>query len=232
MTSYAIDHLFFKMELSRNAPQTPQRGAFGAAPRLIFFYAMEPFLYRRGLTVVYETKYNYLGGTMRKITGLLISAAAVLLIAQPSLYAERVGPMRGGEKTCMKEHGGPVFGDPARMQKDLGLTDEQVKKIADINKNHERKMLDYREKLAPKNIQLRRLLLDETVDMVKVRSLVKEIADLRAELQILRIQQRLDIEKVLTPEQKAKMKQHRMHMMKKRGFGPKGPGRDGHGPDR
>ena len=170
---------------------------------------------------------------MRKITGLLISAAAVLLISQASLYAERVGPMSGGEKKCMKEHGGPIFGDPARMQKDLGLTDEQVKKMADINRSHERKMLDYREKLAPKSIQLKKLLLDDVVDMAKVRSLVKEISDLRAELQILRIQHRLEIEKVLTPEQKAKMKQHRMHMMKKRGFGPEGARHyEGHGPNK
>ena len=172
---------------------------------------------------------------MRKITGLLISAAVVLLIAQPSLYAESGGPKPGGEKKCekrcMKEHGGPVFGDPARMQKELGLTGEQVKKIAEINKNHQKKMLDYREKLAPKNIQLKKLLLDDNVDIDSVRSLVKEISDLRAELQILRIQHRLEIEKVLTPEQKAKMKQHRMHIMKKKGFGPEGHGREGHGPD-
>jgi len=169
---------------------------------------------------------------MRKITGLLISAAAVLMISQSSLYAERGGPMPGGKKGFVKEQGGRVFGDPARMQKDLGLSDDQVKKIADINRNHEKKMLDYREKLSPKKIQLRRLLLDDAVDMAGVRSLVKEISELRAELQILRIQHRLDIEKVLTPEQKAKMRQHRKHMMKNKDFGPKGHGPMGPGPDR
>jgi Spy/CpxP family protein refolding chaperone len=169
---------------------------------------------------------------MRRITGLLIAAAAVLMFSQTSLYAQRGGPKEDGHRYHMKEHYGPLFGDPARMQKDLGLTDEQVKKIADINKSHERKMLDYREKLAPKNIQLKRLLLDETVDMARVRTLVKEIADLRADLQILRIQHRLDIEKVLTPEQKAKMRQHRKHMMRDKDFGPKGHGPKGQGPER
>jgi Spy/CpxP family protein refolding chaperone len=193
---------------------------------------MEPFPEPTGLTAVNKMKHKYQGGTMRKVTGLLMAAAAVLMISQASLYAERVGPMEGGHGYHMKEHGGQIFGDPARMQKDLGLTDEQVKKISDINKNHEKKMLDYREKLAPKNIQLRKLLLDDAVDMASVRSLVKEISDLRAELQILRIQHRLDIEKVLTPEQKAKMKQHRKHMMKNKDFGPKGHGPMGHGPDR
>lgn len=170
---------------------------------------------------------------MKKITGLLIAAAAVLMISQASLYAERGGPIRGGEKRRIEGHGGTIFGDPARMQKDFGLTDEQVKKIADINKNHERKILDYREKLAPKSIQLKKLLLEDTVDMASVRSLVKEISDLRAELQILRIQHRLDIEKVLTPEQKAKMKQHRKQTMKrKKDFGARGRGPKGQGPGR
>jgi Spy/CpxP family protein refolding chaperone len=213
-------------------PLKPPRGGLCKSSILIFSKNMEPFLKRTGLTAVNKMKHNYQGGTMRKITGLLMAAAAVLMISQASLYAQRGGPMRDGEKRYMNEKGGRVFGDPARMQKELGLTDEQVKKISDINRDHEKKMLDYREKLAPKNIQLKRLLLDDAVDMASVRSLVKEISDLRAELQILRIQHRLDIEKVLTPEQKAKMKQHRKHMMKNKDFGPKGHGPMGHDPDR
>jgi Spy/CpxP family protein refolding chaperone len=155
---------------------------------------------------------------MRNISKLLVTAAALLLLVQPALYAERGEDMkggRGGGKECpmMKGHDGPVFGDPARMQKELGLTDAQVVKIADINKEHRKKMLDYKEKLAPLDIQLKKLLLEDNVDMARVRSLVKDISGIRAELQVLRIQHRLDIEKVLTPEQKAKMRTHRKHMM-------------------
>ena len=60
-----------------------------------------------------------------------------------------------------------------------------------------------------------------------MKSLFKEISDLKVEVQMLRIQHRLDIEKVLTAEQKAKMKQHRKHMMGKKGHGPKGHGPEG-----
>lgn len=153
---------------------------------------------------------------MKNISKLLAAVAAVMLLVQPALYAQRGGDMRGDGKGCpmMKGHDGPVFGDPAKLQKDLGLTDAQVVKIADINKEHQKKMLDYREKLAPMKIQLQRQLLEDNVDMAKVRALIKDMSGIKAELQVLRIQHRLDIEKTLTPEQKAKMKAHRKQMMK------------------
>jgi Spy/CpxP family protein refolding chaperone len=177
---------------------------------------------QKGITVIK-------GGIMRKIIGILISTIVILLLTQSLLYAECGGPKPGGGKKIMREHGGPVFGDPVRMQKELGLTGEQVKKIAEINKNHERKMLDYREQLAPKYIQLKKLLLDDNVNIDKVRPLVKEISDLRAELHILRIQHQLEIEKVLTPEQKANMKLYRKQIIKKKGFGSERHGHDWQG---
>jgi Spy/CpxP family protein refolding chaperone len=178
---------------------------------------------------------------MRRIVLCAIAAAAALLIAQTSVFAKEGERKHGDKKAsgqeCMMKHGdrmgpgGPMFGDPERMKKDLGLTDEQVKKIAVINSEHKKKMLEFKEKMAPREIQLERLLLEDTVDLAKVRSLLSEISDLRVEVQMLRIQHRLEIEKVLTAEQKAKMKQHRKHMMGKKGHGPEGHGPEGP-PDR
>ncbi len=164
---------------------------------------------------------------MQKGKKIIMAAAIMALCAQPLLFAQGGGKKgyegkKGDKKQMMMEHHGKFFGDPARMKKELSLTDEQVTKITDINKEHRKKMLDYKEKLAPKEIQLKKLLLEDTVDMAKVRLLLKEIGDLRVELQALRIEHRLDIEKVLTPDQKAKMRQHRMHMMKKGMKGHKG----------
>ena len=173
---------------------------------------------------------------------ILCAVAAAILIAQPSLYAKDNDRKRVEKKNarqeCMMKQGdnrgpgpcGPMFGDPERMKKDLGLTDEQVNTIAAINSEHRKKMLDFKEKMAPREIQLERLLLEDTVDLAKVKSLLKEISDMRVEIHMLMIQHRLDIEKVLTAEQKAKMKQHRKHMMDKRGLGPMGPGPGPEGP--
>ncbi len=173
---------------------------------------------------------------MQKGKKMILAAAIMMLCAQPLLFAQGGGKKGPEGKKCdkqMTECHGQFFGDPERMKKELKLTDEQVAKIADINKEHRKKMLDVKEKLAPKEIQLKKLLLEDTVDMVKVRSLLKEIGDQRVELQALRIEHRLNIEKVLTADQKAKMRQHRMYMMKK-GKDHKCPmehdGHGGHGP--
>ena len=114
-----------------------------------------------------------------------------------------------------------MFGDPGRMQKELGLTDEQVKQIAGINLEYEKKMLDQREKIAPKSVQLRKLLIEDKVDLAKVRALLKEIGEHRVELHMLRIQQRLEIESKLTDDQKAKVRQHHRKMMKNGRKAPK-----------
>ena len=155
---------------------------------------------------------------------ILVTAAAIMLAAQPALFAQRGGPPRGGEKKGqheMRGHGGPLFGDPGRMQKELGLTDEQVKQIAGINLEDEKKMLDQREKIAPKSVQLRKLLIEDKVDLAKVRALLKEIGEHRVELHMLRIQQRLEIESKLTDDQKAKVRQHHRKMMKNGRKAPK-----------
>lgn len=177
---------------------------------------------------------------MRKGIQLILAAAVAVALAQPALYAQKGKKQAAARddrgKICMHEKGGPIFGDPERMKKDLGLTDDQVKKIAEINKEHQKKKLDYREKLAPKNIQLKKLLIEDTVDMGKVRALLGEISDLRVEMQVLRIEHRLAIEKVLTAEQKAKMRSFRKHGMHgdkmHRGKGPKGPDGGPEGPHR
>ncbi len=162
---------------------------------------------------------------MRSTMKSFIVLAATMMLLQPLLYAESdnkkaVDPenFRDGPS---KRHSEGLFGDPVRIYKKLGLSDEQVKNIVAINKEYSKKALNYRETLAPKHIQLKKMFLEDSVDIDKVKSLLKEIAELRVNLHVLRIQQWLEIEKLLTPEQKAKIKLYRMHKMNKgRRMGP------------
>jgi Spy/CpxP family protein refolding chaperone len=162
---------------------------------------------------------------MRIIMKSFLTLAATAMLMQPLLYAESdsksaVDPEHFRDRH-IKRHCEGLFGDPVRIYKKLGLTDEQVKNIVAINKEYAKKVLNYREKLAPKHIQLKKMFLEDSVDIDKVKSLFKEIADLRVDLHVLRIQQWLEIEKLLTPEQKAKIKLYRMHKMNKgRRMGP------------
>ena len=155
---------------------------------------------------------------MKKI--IQAAMVSVLLVSVPvAAFAQRGnkgcdGPSRGCDAQ-MKMH--KPFGNPQMMKEKLGLTDAQVVEIGKINTSHEKAMLDYREKLAPKKIQLKRLLLEDNVDMKKVRSVLEDISGIQVDLHMLRIQHRLSIEKVLTEEQRAKMKTHMRHMMRRDG---------------
>ena len=155
---------------------------------------------------------------MKKI--LQAAIVSLLMVSVPlSAFAQRGnkrgdGPSRDSEFRS-KMH--KPFGNPEMMKERLGLTDAQVVEIGKINTRHEKAMLDYREKLAPKKIQLKRLLLEDNVDLKKVRSVLEDISGIQVDLHMLRIQHRLRIEKVLTEEQRAKMKTLMRHMMRRDG---------------
>jgi hypothetical protein len=61
-------------------------------------------------------------------------------------------------------------------------------------------------------IKLKKLLLEEQVDLNAVHDYLKKIGDLQVEVRMLRIRQWLDIEKVLTPEQRLRVKSERSFM--------------------
>jgi Spy/CpxP family protein refolding chaperone len=155
-------------------------------------------------------------------------AVAGALYAQPDDRGGMRGPGRGEGRGCEDGRGmgpgegrgmGPhhFFGDPARMKEDLGLTDEQVSRISAINLEHKKQMLAMREQIEPKRAQLQKLLLDENVDLGQVRQTLKEIADLQVEVRMLRIKHRIEIEKVLTAEQRAKLRAERDSMRMRHG---------------
>jgi Spy/CpxP family protein refolding chaperone len=66
--------------------------------------------------------------------------------------------------------------------------------------------------MSPKHIQLKKLLLEDEVDINAARTVLKELADLQVETRVLRIQHRLDIEKVLTKEQKTRLRSEKRGM--------------------
>lgn len=156
----------------------------------------------------------------KKIQVLIV---AFLMAGLPaSLFAQMGKGMKDGPpRKCERmDRRHMPFGNPQMMKERLGLSDQQIVEIGKINTRHEKAMLDYREKLAPKKIQLKRLLLEDNVDLKKVRGVLEDISEINVDLHMLRIQHRLDIEKVLTEEQRAKMKTHMKHMMHRDGGPP------------
>jgi Spy/CpxP family protein refolding chaperone len=157
----------------------------------------------------------------------IISAGLVVLLAGTAVFAQErpkpdgsdngpgQGMMRdGGPRPGMMERGGkgPLFGDPERMQKVLGLTEDQMDRIADINEKVKMEHRAVMDKIEPKARQLRKILRAEEVDLEKTRTLLKEIGDLQVESRMIMIRHRLEIEKVLNAEQRAKLRDMRPEM--------------------
>ncbi len=200
---------------------------------------MEPFLFLSGLIAVlgrigFTINFIMKGIAMKRISLMFV---VIMLVTSVAFGGEPKPKGRGHDCSAMHMKKGPIFGDVERLKQELGLSDLQVDKIIAINKQYEMKMLDIREKLAPNVIQLKKLLLQDVVDINAVRAKLKEIADLRVELHLLRIQHVIDIEKQLNKEQLNKLRQYKraeMENMKKMrpggDCGPMGPGGPDDGP--
>lgn len=106
-----------------------------------------------------------------------------------------------------------------KFSKELSLTPEQIEKAkaaTDKRLNVSRSMV---EKLPALHESLRKLLESPKVDLVAVKSKLKEISDIQLELRFLHIQGRLEFESILNPEQKQKLNQlhkERLNRLKER----------------
>ncbi len=85
------------------------------------------------------------------------------------------------------------------------LTTEQSSKIQALQKAHLDEITPIQQDLLKKKTELRSLWLSPTPDQVKITSLQKEILNLQAKITEKATHLRLEIRKVLTPEQQAQL---------------------------
>jgi Spy/CpxP family protein refolding chaperone len=149
---------------------------------------------------------------MRKMT-FTAAAIAIVFLASPLLFAKG-GEMMGGKKGFDDHQKGVFFGNPDRMKKKLNLTDDQVKQIETINEKYYQQHRAIRDKMRPKMESIRDLMLADKIDTTKVKALFKEIGDLQLENRMLVVQHFIEIESVLTDEQKVKVKRERENLLR------------------
>ncbi len=108
------------------------------------------------------------------------------------------------------------FGNVERLKRMLNLTEQQVNKIERINLRFKKKHLSFKENIAPLRYRLRRLLLEDNVNLTKVRRVLKKIERIKFEIRFHKIKHRIAIEKILTPKQKRKIRsmKHRRKFMR------------------
>ncbi|NLA41697.1 MAG: Spy/CpxP family protein refolding chaperone [Smithella sp.] len=146
---------------------------------------------------------------MKKITLTLTAVLAGLLLTT-SAFAWGPGPGKGrGYGPC---------GD-ASLER-LNLTDEQKVKIEALQDANYKATRPVREKIFDKSVELRRLWLQANPDRGKITAAQKELRTLRNEMEDRATNLRLEVNKVLTPEQKDQLAN--LPWGRKAGFGPRG----------
>jgi Spy/CpxP family protein refolding chaperone len=131
---------------------------------------------------------------MKKITFTLMAVVAGLFLVS-QVYAWWPGSVPGkGFGFCRGE-----------VWEQLNLTDNQKTKIDALQDEHFKTTRNLREKIFDKSVELRRLWLNANPDKNKIEAVQKELRSLRDQMQDKITALRLNINNVLTPEQKEKM---------------------------
>ena len=154
---------------------------------------------------------------MKKIT-LAFTAVVLGLLLASQAFAWGPGPGRG-----------PGYCRQAAMEK-LNLTTDQKAKIDALQTAHEKATRPLRDKIYDKSAEVRKLWLQANPDKDKITAAQKELRVARDEMEDKVTSLRLEIRKVLTPEQNEQLAN--TGWGRGPGFGPRGGmrGYDGYGP--
>ncbi len=158
-----------------------------------------------------------------------LMALAMLVIAGAAMAQPPQGEMKM-RREMMKERLGKS------ALEELGLSDAQKSQIHQALLDTRKKNIDVEAKLKLAGIELHELMRAEAPDQAKINVKIGEVSRLRETLMRNRIETRLAVQKILTPEQRKKMQElrpamfgrarHGAHlfggpgMMRRGGFGP------------
>lgn len=93
-----------------------------------------------------------------------------------------------------------------RLTKELGLSEEQAKQMRAVHEKYQDRMQSLRERSKANRQQLREVMQADKLDQAQVKKLTQQQADIKAERIILHSQKRAEMNKLLTAEQQAKLK--------------------------
>ncbi len=88
----------------------------------------------------------------------------------------------------------------------LNLSDKQLEKIEKIRLNTRKKMIKLGAQVSELNIEMKEEFLKEKIDENKIKDLINKINKSRSEIFKLQVMSRIEILKVLTPEQRKEIR--------------------------
>ncbi len=116
------------------------------------------------------------------------------------------------------------FGCPAeRLASILDLDEKTEKEIEEMELEQREKMIDTRSKIEKLNIEIERILMEDRLDTRKLLSRYKEIAKLKEEIEIKKIEHKVNIYDLIPDEKKKDAKKilfyRQSHILKLRNVG-------------
>jgi Spy/CpxP family protein refolding chaperone len=111
-----------------------------------------------------------------------------------------------------------------KLVQDLGLSEDQVKKLKDIDFSFREKQLKTRSQMAALQLEMDKELSTDKVEEEAVLKLAKKLSDIKGEKYVQEIESNLAVRKILTQDQIKKLNLYRMsNKQKGHGWG-KGKG--------
>ncbi len=147
---------------------------------------------------------------MKKVVFMTLGLMVVAILATVNPVSAR-GPMAGGGPGgTMMGLGGPGGGccgtDGVAALEKLNLTPEQTAKIANLREEMFKEVAPIKEKMFSKRNELKQLWLQSTPDEAKISLAQKEARELMGQMQEKRTAFRLQVGKILTTEQRDKLR--------------------------
>lgn len=139
---------------------------------------------------------------------MAIGAAGVVAQEQPAARPARPGrearDAREAREARLPGRGGP--GGPERLQRELGLSDEQAAQLRQQWQAERKEAIRRGADAQIARMELEEALDAPTLDEKLVAARTKSVLDLQAAATKARVDRRLALRKLLTPEQQAKMR--------------------------
>jgi periplasmic protein CpxP/Spy len=151
----------------------------------------------------------------KNLSVLLLSLVSLVSMAAaaPSFAQDWGGPGAGGPGAGGPgDQGGPMergfrggergrWWDNPQVAQQIGLTDDQKKKMDDILQQHRLQLIDLNAALQKQEVLMRPMIEADQPDEAKVLSQIDAIASARADLEKANARMLFDIRKELTPDQ-------------------------------
>ncbi|MCX6557613.1 MAG: hypothetical protein NTW95_09330 [Candidatus Aminicenantes bacterium] len=134
---------------------------------------------------------------------MLVLATTVLLSAQQGWRGMRPERGRRAQALFAMEKFIPVR-LLLKAKDKIGLNGDQEKKISALLEAHEQWSIKFRADMEIKALKLRKTLEADAVNMKDAEAMIRDQADMHAEMQIARLGFQQDLKALLTPEQVAK----------------------------